>query len=46
MPDYKGPGHWRSQAVKAQGTAGSSPPKPSEKPGKSGPTPKSGTGKG
>jgi hypothetical protein len=30
MPDFKGPGQWRSQAVKAQGTAGSSAAKPAE----------------
>jgi hypothetical protein len=27
MPDFKGPGQWRSQAVKAQGTAGATPAK-------------------
>jgi hypothetical protein len=45
MPDFKGPGQWRTQAVKAQGTAGASPPKPAEK--KTPPTPPAkGKGKG
>ena len=26
VPDFKGPGQWRSQAVKAQKTAGGKPP--------------------
>jgi hypothetical protein len=31
VPDYKGPGQWRTQATKAQGTGGSSPPTEAEK---------------